>query len=292
MNRFYLLGIFLLLISACDDEDDVQPEPGRLELGISNLADLGESAQYEGWIIVNGTPESTGTFTVDANGDLSETTFEVDHEMLDDATAFVLSIEPIPDNDPAPSAIKLLGGDFTGTSAAVNVNHPAALNSDFSAAAGSYLLATPTTPEMDDELSGVWFIDVSSGSPEASLSLPALPSGWVYEGWAVIDDMPISTGTFTAVDVSDNASPYSGSQPGPPFPGEDFVMNAPSGLTFPTQLTGSPMVISIEPSPDNEAAPFQLKPLVAMTPADAMAMQSISLDNMVTSTFPAGTVTR
>lgn len=290
MKAGFILSI-VFLISSCDDEDN-GPQTASLDLSVSNLANLGTGEQYEGWIIVGGNPVSTGTFTVNDMGQLSQSTFTVDQADLDNATAFVLSIEPIPDSDPAPSAIKLLGGDFSGSSASISVNHGAALGDDFSSASGKYLLATPTTTTDNDETSGFWFIDNTSGSAEPGLSLPTLPAGWVYEGWAVIDGSPVSSGTFTMVGTADNSAPFSGSEQGPAYPGEDFVQNAPAGLTFPTDLTGNTIVVSIEPSPDNSAAPFLLKPLVKETPADAMPMEVIDMDNVVSSTFPTGTVTR
>lgn len=291
MKRLILLSTLLLVFFACDEDND-DPQTGNLKLDIDNLANLGSSEQYEGWVIVNGNPVSTGTFTVDDNGNLSQTSFMVDISDLENATAFVLSIEPIPDTDPAPSDIKLLGGPFSGNTANISVDHGAALNTGFGNATGTYLLATPTTSASDDETSGVWFIDNSSGSPTAGLSLPALPSGWAYEGWAVIDGMPVSTGTFNMVDASDDDDMFSGSEPGPSYPGEDFINNAPAGKTFPTDLTGGMIVVSIEPSPDNNEAPFQLKPLVSETPADAMPLNPIDMNNTVSSTFPTGTITR
>ena len=51
------------------------------------------------------------------------------------------------------------------------------------------------------------------------------------------------------------------------------MQNAPLGLTFPVDLTGNTIVVSIEPPPDNSAAPFQLKPLVTETLAGAMPME-------------------
>jgi hypothetical protein len=77
---------------------------------------------------------------------------------------------------------------------------------------------------------------------------------------------------------------------GPPFPGEDFLVNAPAGLTFPTNLAGGMAVISIEPVPDNSTAPFLLKPLVAPIPANAIDHTDYQMNqNLV---FPTGTVTR
>jgi len=235
-NLFLKAGfvlVFFVFFTSCGDDEDNGPQTASLDLNLSNLANLGADEQYEGWIIVNGSPVSTGTFTVDDMGQLSQSSFTVDQTNLDNAAAFVLSIEPIPDTDPAPSAIKLLGGDFSGNSASISVNHGAALGDDFSSASGKYFLATPTSATDNDPTSGFWFIDNSSGTAAPGLSLPALPAGWVYEGWAVIDGSPLSSGTFTMVDVADNNAPFSGSEQGPPFPGEDFVQNAPAGLTFP-----------------------------------------------------------
>jgi hypothetical protein len=242
--------------------------------------------------MVNGSPVSTGLFSVSAQGDLSETTFEVPTATLEAATAFVLTLEPYPDNDPAPSDIKVLGGAFSGNSAMVDPSHPAALGTDFSTASGTYILATPTTTDMTDEFSGVWFLDNSSGMPAQGLNLPALPATWVYEGWAVIDGTPVSTGRFTALDMQDDNAMFSGMDAtGPPFPGEDFINNAPAGLTFPTDLTSAAIVITIEPEPDNSPKPFTYKPLISM-PSGAASHTAIQMNNQVESNFPAGTVTR
>lgn len=294
MKKYLMIPMVLfsmLFVVSCDDDDEAGPSQQTLSLNLSNLANLGSGEVYEGWVIVNGSPVSTGTFTVDDNGTLSQTEFSVSTENLEAATDFVLSIEPSPDPDPAPSAIKLLGGSFSGGSASVSVNHSAALNNDFLSTSGKYILATPTTPSMDDELSGVWFLDPSSGSPMPSLNIPTLPNGWVYEGWVVVDGTPVSTGTFTSASGSDSSGAFSGPNAGPPFPGEDLIMNAPSGLNFPVELTGKTIVVSIEPSPDNSPAPFALKPLVANVPT-SITGNPYDLTNQVSSTFPTGTVSR
>ncbi|UCH66077.1 MAG: T9SS type A sorting domain-containing protein [Ignavibacterium sp.] len=261
-------------------------------LGITGLEDLGSNYQYEGWLIVGGMPVTSGTFTVDGSGMLSQTVFTVNMSDMINATTFVLTIEPIPDPDPNPSSVHILGGDFTDFNAPLSVGHPAALGDDFSSIDGKYILATPTNGAMTDELSGVWFLDLSGGSPAVGLTLPTLPAGWKYEGWSVIGGMPVTTGTFTAVDMVDDADPYSGAMPGPPFPGEDFLVNAPSGLTFPTDLSGTTQVISIEPDPDNSTAPFTLKPLVATVPSPAMDHLTYAMSSNVAGSFPTGTATR
>lgn len=265
----------------------------EIQLEINGLEDLGPYARYEGWVIIGGQPVSTGTFTVESTGQLSQTVFELpaNRGKLKDATAFVLTIEPYPDPSPAPSEQHLLAGNFADKSASLGIGHPAALNTGFMAASGYFLLATPTTASMMDELSGVWFINNSGGSASPGLNLPVLPAGWRYEGWAVINGQPVSTGTFLNGQMADNAAPFSGALPGPPFPGEDFVMNAPSGLSFPTNLSGATVVVSVEPYPDNSPAPFLLKPLVRMIPAPAQQHFAYGM-NLNTGSFPTGMAIR
>jgi hypothetical protein len=292
-----LLVAPMMILASCskDKDEDMTPTETKasLELNFSNLAMVQADEQYEGWIIVNGSPLSTGTFTVDESGQLSQSTFEVDKSQLESATDFVLSIEPMPDSDPAPSDIKILGGGFNGNEASLGSDHAAALGHDFNNAMGKYILTTPTTSTMDDEKSGVWFLDLSSGSPMSGIDLPELPSNWKYEGWMVINGNPVSTGTFADVDMMDDAAPYSSMDAaGPPFPGEDMVSNAPSGLSFPIDLSGTTAVISIEPHPDNSPMPFAFKPLVGNVPTDALDHNTYDLSNNVSGSFPTGTAMR
>ncbi len=285
MNSLFTSILFVFIFSFSANSQTVT-------LNINGLKELGANYQYEGWLIVGGTLVTTGTFTVDANGMLSQTIFSVNQSDLINATTFVLTIEPIPDPDPDPSSTHILAGNFIDFDAPLSVGHPAALGDDYSGIDGKYILATPTNGAMTDELSGIWFLDLSSGSPEVGLTLPTLPAGWKYEGWAVISGMPVTTGTFTTVDMVDEADPYSGPDQGPPFPGEDFLVNAPMGFTFPTDLSGMTGVISIEPDPDNSTAPFLLKPLVGGIPSNAMDHVTYMMDSNVANSFPTGTAMR
>ncbi len=242
-----------------------------LNLDISGLENLGDDYMYEGWVIVDGSPVTTGVFSVDDSGALSATTFSVVTTDLAAATSFVLSIEPTVDPDPAPAETKLLIGDFTGNAAMVSSN---GIVADLTTSAGSYILATPTDLDETNEYSGVWFLDNSTGTAVAGLDLPELSAGWVYEGWVVIGGVPVSTGTFTDPAMADDnaaTSPYKGADnDGPGYPGEDYVMGSAAGVDFPIDLRGSTVVVSVEPYPDNSDAPFTLKPLAGMIPTEAM----------------------
>jgi len=286
LSLLTLLGIAFL--SSCSNDNDNNTNATKnLTLNFTGLEDLGPNYKYEGWIMVNGKPITTGVFTVNSSGVQSQTSFPIPAASLDAATKFILTIEPFPDTDPNPTKTHLLAGDFTSNNATLTIGAPEALANNFTNAKGKYVLATPSDGENNNEKSGIWFI--GSLPPTAGLELPSLPDGWKYEGWAVINGVPVSTGTFTSVSGMDAFSGFSGALGTPPFPGEDFIKNAPAGVTFPTDLSGKTAVISIEPFPDNSPKPFLLKPLAAIIPTTAMDHVVYSMNNNAAATNPTGT---
>ncbi|PCH72677.1 MAG: hypothetical protein COB98_11605 [Flavobacteriaceae bacterium] len=292
MKKFIFIAAmaFGLLFVACDD-DEIVSTTKELSLSIDGLENLGSDYVYEGWIVVNKKPKTTGRFSVDDKGKLSQSTFTVNKADLAVASTFILTIEPASGDDPAPSNVHILAGDFSGTSGNLTIDHGAALGNDFSTVAGSYILATPTDGSNNNENSGIWFLSIESKSPKAGLILPVLPDGWIYEGWVVIDGVAVTTGTFSMNTGVDNFDGFSSTlNDGPPFPGEDFIINAPSGLSFPTDLAGGKTVISIEPVPDNNTKPFLLKPLVGDIPTNAKDHITYSIGKNLN--FPTGTVSR
>ena len=268
-----------------------------LKLQLTGVEPLANGSHYEGWAIIDGSPVSTGKFNIDSNGGLVKLdgTAKSDgifHPVsgLDTATDVIITIEPAGDTDDVPAATHYLAGSLSGGSASLSVGHAAALGTDLSDASGVYILATPTDGAGSNENSGIWFLDLSTGGPSVGLDLPALPTGWVYEGWVVIDGVPVSSGRFIAADEIDQSDPFSGTEGGPPFPGEDYLNNAPTGLSFPTDLSGRTAVISVEPMPDDSPAPFALKPLTGMIPADATDHVTYQLENSSTG-LPSGLAT-
>jgi hypothetical protein len=258
-----------------------------LTLSFTNLADPGAD-HYEGWVIVDGSPISTGKFTLSNTGDIVDLEsnaidkFTVEFDLAL-ATDFVLSLEPAGDSDTVPAAIKPLAGKILDNNATLDHN----IGVDLTSIGGGYILASPTDVNVTD-LSGIWFLDPSSGTPVEGLDLPDLSgTDWVYEGWVVLNGTAVTTGTFDNGSMADAFDGYSGTGGGPPFPGEDFIQSAPSGLTFPTDISASTVVISIEPRMDNDAGPFQFKPLVGVVPSNAIDHTFYMLDDK-TSTLAAG----
>ncbi len=270
----------------------VSGEEVTVSLSFTNLANPGED-HYEGWLIVDGSPISTGKFTIGSDGDITDldgndkSDFSVSGVDISKVTKFVLSLEEKGDTDSTPNSIKPLAGDFTDMKATLTHN----IGKDFSSIGGKYILATPTNGADTNENSGIWYLSLESGSPAVGLTLPDLTgTDWTYEGWVIFDGVPVTTGTFDKADVADNFDGYSSTEAGPPFPGEDFLTNAPSGLSFPTDIAGMETAITIEPRMDNDPAPFQFHPLMGTIPADATDHVTYSMDDM-TSGFATGMVT-
>jgi len=286
-----VLAVGIFATSCSSDDDNNTSTNSNLTLNLDGLEALGSDFVYEGWIMVGGVPVTTGTFS----SVTFPQTFSVNTAQLNSATAFVLSIEPAMDSDPAPAATKVLSGEFTGNAAAVNTN----LVGDFSNASGQFFFRTPTdetgTNNMNDQ-NGVWFGIPGTMPPAPGFTLPTLPTGWKYEGWVIGESGPLSTGTFTAFNTADDnagsATSFGGTEnAGPPVPGEDFFNNAPNGEMFPLDVSGRMIVISVEPSPDDSAAPFAMKPLLSMPAARATAPES-HMFNQNLASLPTGMVTR
>ena len=117
ISRLALSSVFLV-VAACgnsegDDDNGMNGSKTRdLTLSFTGLPQLGASMVYEGWVIVNGAPITTGRFTVNKDGDLSQSVFPIDATHAETATDFVLTLAPATGDDPAPSRTHILAGPF------------------------------------------------------------------------------------------------------------------------------------------------------------------------------------
>ncbi len=295
-----LLGLSLI-VACSDDDDNSSANNDNLKLNISGLEALGSDFVYEGWLIVNGTPMSTGRFT---NPNLQSQ--NVSDDLLEDAEAFVLTLEPANETGDAlaaPADSKMFRADFMGDTATISYVTIDSEYADLSATelTGYAFLRTPTdepagTMNNENDEAGIWF--GSPGMPPtADLDLPDLSNsaGWTYEGWIVVNGTPYSTGTFNnpqAADDNASTSSVKGSEnDGPPIPGEDFIQNLENtGFAGGADLRGGTAVISIEPVPDDSPAPFALKPLTAPIGQATAPERYLLTENF--GSFPTGTITR
>jgi len=276
MIKKMILGMLAVgfFATSCSNDDDVVEIPltSALTVDFSGLEVLGSNFVYEGWIIVEGAPVSTGTFT-----SVEPQTFQVNTQQLVAATRFVLSIEPLIDTDPAPAPTKVLVGDFAGSTA----NLTTSIVGDFSNASGTFFLRTPTDEvpmsgnNGNDEY-GVWY-GAPGMPPTAGLNLPALTeaSGFIYEGWVIGESGPISTGQFHDFGDRDDFTNFSGME---------------FGETFPLDVRGRMVVISVEPFPDDSPAPFAMKPLVGTAGMETAPATHDFGQNLMS--LPTGSVSR
>ena len=165
-------------------------------------------------------------------------------------------------------------------------------------ASGQFMLGTPTDNNtFVNEQSGLWFGNILSGV--AGLNLPPLPSGWVYEGWAIVDGQTLTTGRFNMANRPDTFSGFSGRQaPAPKFPGEDFLRDPPvmvfPNLRFPVDLNGQTVAITVEPDRNGRdptgGGPFPLKILTADISSRAEPYRLYNLDQVDVDSLPRATM--
>ncbi|GAB6282696.1 MAG: hypothetical protein STSR0008_14420 [Ignavibacterium sp.] len=272
MKKLLFFNIILFLLSiffySCDYfESDNDENISQLEINLNGLptlplvTNLQDSTKmdtliYVGWLTSdNGV--STKTIRINSN-DIQNGSyfnkFDFNLGPIQNAQLFNLTIERLKnDSTPvSPSNLIVFSGRFSYSGAKISINKN---DADLLNISGIYNLATPTDGNNDiNEKSGIWFVDSIStvGGPKQGLKLPELYNGWIYVGWVKIGDHFISTGKFqttVGADLNiDDITSYGGNSPGFSFPGEDFLNNAPTGLIFPLDLSGSSVFISIEPN--------------------------------------------
>ena len=151
-NQRTLVGgliAFVLLVSVISTSlaASVENSKYELQLDFSNLAQPGDD-HYEGWLIIDGTPVSTGKFSLDGQGRIVDlngnlvTDFSLGELDLMGATKFVLTLEHKGDSDTLPADIKLLAGDLNTARTTASLTHNVGV--DLSDVYGGYLLATPS----------------------------------------------------------------------------------------------------------------------------------------------------
>lgn len=262
MKKSYLCLKFIctiLFVACTNDTVIVTPYNENLVLNLNGLEPLGSDFVYEAWIAGGNETLSLGTF--------SETTFPlsftVNPETLFSARSFKVTIELANNSSTQPSNTEILRGFFSERTAYINTS----VIGDFESASGTFFLKTPTDDiddrQVDNDQNGIWF-GMPGSPPSPNINLPNLPSGWIYEGWVTGESGYISTGKFRAFNAVDHSNKFSGITNNNAFdlPGEDFFVNAPAGESFPLDIKGRNVFISVEPVPDNSPDPFLIRPLV------------------------------
>jgi hypothetical protein len=299
--RILLFGAALAFLGGCGSNDPKAPPDGggpvardEFQLEFTGLGDP-TPGHYEAWFIADGETLSGGKFRVSSSGDILDLAGKTlangvlrapaGLDVTRSTQAFI-SLESDNDADPAPSKTRLLGGDFSGTSADLTVADSLALGIPLGSSTGQYVLDTPTTESRLDFNRGAAWITPGPDTlspPTASLNLDTLPSGWSYEGWVMRPTgsgfIGYSTGRFRDGEGFDSdragqtAGPFGpdsdgdGRGDGYGFPGQDFVDSSGNVPPLVLDAGGLRLAVSVEPEPDNAASPFFITVLDAEIPA-------------------------
>jgi len=287
MNRisklFAMSSLTILLLSAgCGDDGNGPSGPGPYDAMTFDLYDWGHLEAgyfYRLWVANttlsapptvnwtsiaefnvnpvagNSTPDvitSTGGQVISAN---TKANLSVDFEEND---TLMITIEASGASPDQPSATVVAAAqippDFTQRTIGI-LEFPAETDSG---TASFFQLGTPTDADTSNERSGVWFA-LNLDAPRLALALQYAPEGWRYESWAFHDNTWLSMGKFNSAGQNDDFNGYSAG-PGIGFPGEDFIANAPAGVTFPWEFEiGDSIMVTLEPEPENDDSPFVVR---------------------------------
>ena len=315
MKRLYIIISFLLIVfAACQTNEVYGPsdQVTQVELNINGLQDMGDSCWYEGWVIWgdnNENLQSIGVFQANGNGDLSPRAFDINMGTMQQVQKFLITIEldDVPgyqvtanvtadtvtyDSVAGPSEYHLMAGVFRGNTTVLNIGNLVTFENDYASATGTYMLDTPTDSNRTNPKSGIWFVNLKSSSiPIQGLQIPEVSGGWNYNGHINIGGTVVATGKFENPAAADDENPYRDvTGVAYPFPGEDFLLNAPDGLTFPVDLSGAEVTIYLNPPyPAGKNTPFQpIEILQATVPGNAVSHTIYQLSNAANN-VPYGT---
>ena len=273
-----------------------------VELTFQGLRPLGEGLKYQAWAVTRRGGVFQGVpflvFDVSPSGALVD---PVQDTVLTgpflvrlatrDIEGVALSLELTQGEFTTSSYSYLLGGEVEGKIAQLEPASWMGLDMDLAGMTGGYMLETPTGGDGEGDLSGIWFLDRSGGTPVPGLDLPEAVAGWTYEGWVVVGTDTLSTGKFSTPTGADASNRFCGEDPAPPFPGEDFLVDPPAGVSFPLNLPGAEVFVTLEPwgTWDLEPqSPVFLRLLEGEIPHSAVSGESYGLSSLFNQ-LPRGT---
>lgn len=304
IKKFLTLGALVAIatFTSCSDDDNT-PTTKTVAQAFQNLPDLGSNYVYEGWLIVGNQKISTGRFSHSQSSNY--TSDAIDINAVNGATEYVLTIEPASESGSDlenPSGWIFAKGAFSGANATASTNDALFSGAaNLETATGKAFLKAPSVGSVGSDANGIWFINALPPTSGGFTNLPALGNGWIYEGWVVVNNTPVSTGRFSdpnAADVSFFGAMFNNEFKGPngvpPFPGEDFIVNPNNrypGVTFPIDLRNATVVLTIEPTMNDAESPFGLKPFVQALSNQATGT-AFTIDNKYAGKAISGSVTR
>ena len=228
-----LVGVALLVFA-------FMPSGGRtdLQLSFTGMPALANGFYYEGWVVVDGEPWSTGRFNVAADGSLVTPegnpvkggVYQADIDMTE-AAAVAITLHP-PGDDRGPNAQHIVGGAVEALAAKLTLDDSLGIGANLRESTGTYSL---------------------TGERSATLTFatPGMHPGFAYEAWVVKDGVLTSLGTFGGkpVDVAAGGHVHVHQQTDHTLKTHELVVDG-------ADLRGSRVVLTLEPIPDDAPEPF------------------------------------
>ncbi|MFT5143816.1 MAG: hypothetical protein ACI80V_003843 [Rhodothermales bacterium] len=291
MRRFPLL-IVILLLAGCDSGSGSNeiPQYYQAQLLLDGLKGLGGGARYEAWALIAAEWQSVAVFNfdqndrlVDLNGRLVANTFITEVDM-EPATEVLVTIEDRRDADLEPSDTQVLRGEVNGSLTTLSFVEAVG---DFSGAAASYTIGTPTDLDTGNEAFGVWLGTPGTYTP--TMTAPNPGEGWQFELWIELTSGTWSLGKFDDPAGRDIGHPFSDMLELFQVPGEDLLVNPPAGETFPLAVAGHTIFVTLEPNPDDfGVTPYGIRLLEADIAPSAAPGSGFPMTNV--GSYPSGTV--
>jgi hypothetical protein len=314
-----ILFIFVVAIAGCEDQKILEGTENisQIELNVFGLNDLQGSGWYESWILWN-REMGQGTDIDTTSLGILERQTDGSYRLATDVTlgflqAGLMILVTIEDDDTVaneePSIYEVIGAKIAANSGIFSLGNEEVLDFSFEVAQGRYILDTPTeSPPSQNPFSGIWFVNPDTIIEDIldddgnivdqdttieflpGLDLPDLPEGWLYEGFVEVGGQTLSIGTFTKSSAGDDSSTYNGAETAYPFPGEDFINNPPSGLSFPVDLRGAHCFVTLTPAyPEGSVVPYVVTVYETQISSIALPQQVYFMEN-TSDTFPAGDI--
>jgi hypothetical protein len=245
----YILAVSMISFWGCEYfEEGTTINSASLELNITSLPQLPDTLVYVAWFDNDDKPP---VFIKQLNPNSQGNVYFKEEQKLlhlDSAQVFLVTIERKiqvgTPNFTAGTRLVLSGRFLKGVcNLAIGENFK-----DFNQTSAKYTIYTPTDGNLaSNPFGGIWFVDsVDANKTVSGLNIPVLSAGWIYEGWIEVNNNKLSTGRFRNPKAADLFNGYSATTVSIPFPGEDFINNAPGGFTFPIDLRGAKCFISLE----------------------------------------------
>jgi hypothetical protein len=299
-------GALVVILQGCGSEGKITSLEGSstVTLSVEGLEPLSGGMNYQAWLMAGAMEQPWGypllLFNINENGELVDPAADTvltgpfpAQINADGVFGIAISLENAETLQAYSSFSFILGAQFAEGSGSLSTAHWIAFNTSLTEATGQFVLRTPTDEDPENETSGVWFLDPTVTPTGTGLNLPEAPEGWTYESWVMVGDQPLSMGKFFVPDAADSTGTYSGALSPPDFPGEDFLTGAPAGLTFPLDLSGASVMVTMEPWAQwdlEPEAPFFLRLFELEIPAGAEPETPFEMTSLV-SHLPTGTAT-